>query len=39
MGNGEAKEPICMTHGYELKGGGNAGVKGRCKAEEKRGEK
>ena len=21
MGNGEAKEPICMTHGHELSGG------------------
>ena len=22
MGNGEAKEPIYMTHGHELRGGG-----------------
>ena len=27
MGNGEAKELICMTHGHELQGG-NAGVRG-----------
>ena len=26
MGNGEAKELICMTHGHELKGG-NVGVR------------
>ena len=25
MGNGEAKELICMTHGHELRGGGNVG--------------
>ena len=25
MGNGEAKELICMTHGHELRGRGNAG--------------
>ena len=25
MGNGEAKELICMTHGHELRGGGDAG--------------
>ena len=25
MGNGKAKELICMTHGHELKVGGNAG--------------
>ena len=28
MGNGEAKEPIYMTHGHELRGG-VVGVKGR----------
>ena len=27
MGNGEAKELICMTHGHELKGG-NVGGRG-----------
>ena len=27
MGNGEAKEVICMTHGHELRG------EGRCRAE------
>ena len=27
IGNGEAKELICMTHGHELKGG-NAGGRG-----------
>ena len=39
MGNGEAKELICMTHGHELKGGdagglgdaGRRGIKGRKK--------
>ena len=25
MGNGEAKELICMTHGHDLRGGGTAG--------------
>ena len=25
IGNGEAKEFICMTHGHELREGGNAG--------------
>ena len=25
MGNGEAKEPICTTHGHELRSGKNAG--------------
>ena len=31
MGNGEAKEFICMTHGYELRWGndGERGVQGR----------
>ena len=28
MGNREAKELICMTHGHEVRGGGNAGGKG-----------
>ena len=28
MGNGEAKELMCMTHGYELSGAGNAGGRG-----------
>ena len=27
MGNGEAKELICMTHGHELRWGGNIGGK------------
>ena len=25
MGNGEAKEPICMTHGHELRWGNDGG--------------
>ena len=31
MGNGEAKELICMTHGHELSGGNavEEGMKGR----------
>ena len=32
MRNGEAKEPICMTHGHELRWGGDVagrGVQGR----------
>ena len=41
MGNGEAKELICMTHGHELKWGnddgrrgtGWRGIKGRKKSE------
>ena len=28
MGNGEAKELTCMTHGHELRVGGNAGGRG-----------
>ena len=28
IGNGEAKELICMTHGHELRGVGDAGGKG-----------
>ena len=32
MGNGEAKELICMTHGHELRGGGVTLVGG-CRAE------
>ena len=33
IGNAEAKELICMTHGHELKGGnsGGRGIKGRKK--------
>ena len=29
VGNGEAKELLCMTHGHELKGGTWVGVGGR----------
>ena len=32
MGNGEAKELVCMTHGHELRwegGTGQRGIKGR----------
>ena len=29
IGNGEAKELICMTHGHELKGGGGMLCRGR----------
>ena len=28
MGSGEAKELICMTHGHELRWGGNVGGRG-----------
>ena len=30
IGNGEAKEPVCMTHGHELREGnaGRSGVQG-----------
>ena len=28
IGNGEAKELICRTHGHELRGGGNGGGRG-----------
>ena len=28
VGNGEAKELTCMTHGHELRGVGNAGERG-----------
>ena len=39
MGNGEAKELICMTHGHELRGGGECRQEGVYRAEEtKRGE-
>ena len=38
MGNGEAKELICMTHGYELRWG-NAGGRGLQGGGEQRGEK
>ena len=37
MGNGEAKELICMTHGHELREGGIL-VGGRCRAEGNKGE-
>ena len=34
MGNGEAKELICTTHGHELRGEGNPGGRGAgCRAE------
>ena len=36
IGNGEAKEVICMTHGHELRGG-NAGGRG-CRVEGDKGE-
>ena len=32
MGNGEAKELVCTTHGHELSGGGML-VGGGCRAE------
>ena len=38
MGNGEAKELICMTHGHQLSRGRNA-VGGGYRAEGKKGEK
>ena len=37
MGNGEAKELICMTHGHELRGGMLVG--GSCRVEGNKGEK
>ena len=37
MGNGEAKEFICTTHGHEVSGGGNAGGRG-YRAERDKGE-
>ena len=37
IGNGEAKELICITHGQELRGW-NAGGRG-CRVEENKGEK
>ena len=37
MGNGEAKEFICMTHGHELRG--QMLVGGRCRVEGNKGEK
>ena len=37
MGNVEAKELICMTHGHELKGGMRVG--GVCRAEGNKGGK
>ena len=39
MGNGEAKELICMIHGHELSRGGNAGGRGQCRVEGNKGEK
>ena len=36
IGNGEAKEVICMTHGHELRGG-NAGGRG-CRVKGDKGE-
>ena len=38
MGNGEAKELICMTHEHEQRWG-NAGVRGSTRRRGKRGEK
>ena len=38
IGNGEAKELICMTHRHELKGG-ECGWEGLCKAEGDKGGK
>ena len=40
MGNGEAKELTCMTHGHELRWGDAAGRRGRAegnKSEKKNG--
>ena len=37
MGNGEAKELICMTHGHELRWGNDGG--GRYRAEGNKGKK
>ena len=39
IGNVEAKELICMTHGHELRGGGNVGWEGVCRAERNKGMK
>ena len=39
MGNAEAKELICTTHGNELRSQGNAGGRGGCRAEGNKGEK
>ena len=36
-GNGEAKELICTTHGYELRGGGISGGNGGTRQRGKRG--
>ena len=38
IGNGKAKELICMTHRHDLRWG-NAGVKGAIRAERDKGEK
>ena len=37
MGNGDAKEHICMSHGHELRGGMPVG--GACRMEENKGRK
>ena len=37
MGNGEAKELICVTHGHELKWGGESGWEGVCRVEGNKG--
>ena len=39
MGNGEAKEVICMFHGHELKRGGGMMVRGGYRVEGKIGKK
>ena len=40
MGNGEAKELTCITHGHELRGSRNAGGwRGQCREEGDKGEK
>ena len=38
IGNGEAKELICMTHGHELRGANAGGMGGWCRAEGDKGE-
>ena len=39
MGNGEAKELVCTTHGHELRGAGNDSGRGIKSRGEERGEK
>ena len=39
MGNGEAKELICMTHGHELREVGECWWEGGCRAEGNKGER